>query len=86
MGREMQKLGVNHCFYQLQHVSNGKSRVQSRLHLLLTSGRASDKPRKGLLFFMEIQSSLMLEGMDSSKIASDRHSNASDTAQANSGV
>ena len=77
---------MNHCFYQLPHVSKGKSRVQSRLHLLLTSGRASDKLRKGLLFFMEIQSSLMLEGMDSSKIASDRHSNASDTAQANSGV
>lgn len=74
------RLEVNHCIYQLLHVSKGNSHVWSRLHLLQTSGRASDKPRKELLFFffMEIQSSLMPGNMDPSKMVSDRHSNVSD--------
>ena len=40
--------------------------------MLLTPGRASDKPRKELLFFfpMEIQSSQMLASMDPSKMIS----------------
>lgn len=67
---------MSHCLYQLPHVSKGNSHLQRRLHLLLTSGRASDKLRKELLFFMEIQSSLMLGSKDPSTMVSDRLSDA----------
>lgn len=52
--------------------------------MLLTSGRASDKLRKELLFFMEIQSNLMLGGKTPSKMISDGLRQV--PAQANSGT
>lgn len=65
--------------------TKGKFLCLEPITLLLTSGRASDKPRKGLLFFfMEIQSTSTLQSSDPSKMVSDRLNNTSAIYSGNS--